>query len=271
MAGPNTIISLDKLEQALPLGENVEQYQHNVQGPYHVEYYNQKVAPKLEHRPDLDILHKFLVPNERNFSTATNHRLSSFDVKVIHISASGEVGNPISCIGVNGEADFQRATRNMDKQLCGTIIIAEGLSAAMINTLGMQYDLEPEFFAFHLEETEHFHMGKWLSPSIGPSARSPIALSDCLRKAPHYTVSFRRPCHIPGGFDKIVNLRSTTSTPRGVHILKESIPDVFISEKISVYKRKGSNFGILHRKTILDQAASGKANMRCIFRGNPYR
>jgi hypothetical protein len=254
MAGPNVTITLDKLEQALPPDENVAQYQHNVQGPY----YNQKVAPKLERRPWLDVLHNFLDPNEKHFAVATNRRLSTFDVQVIHISASGEVNKPINCNGVSGEADFQRAISNVDKELCGTLIIAEDLSSAMINALGMQYDLEPEFFAYHLDGTQSFRMGEWQSQTV----RGSIVLPDHLRKAPHYTMSFRRPYHIPGGLDKIIELRSTkTNTPRGAQVLRRDIPDAFVFEKISVYKRKGSSFGMLHRKIISDTTTLDKANM----------
>jgi hypothetical protein len=61
------------------------------------EYHDQKVRPKLKHRPWLDILHEFLDPNNKNFSVETQHRLSFFDIGVIHISASGNVDPPIKC------------------------------------------------------------------------------------------------------------------------------------------------------------------------------
>lgn len=147
-------------------------------------------------------------------------------------------------------------------------VIAKDLSRAMINALGMQYDLEPEFFACHLLGTESFRLGHWESPTVRAPVRAPNVLPDYLRKASHYTVEFRRPYHVLGGYKKIVELRSTkTSTPRGAEILKEDTPDVFVFVKISVYKRKGSNFGMLYCQTISKAFDFSKTNTLRVTKG----
>jgi hypothetical protein len=242
MGGPGVAISIDEVERGLPLSENHDQYA--MPDVPQSEYHDKYVTPKLEHRPWLDILNEFLDPNEKSFAVWLDHRLSFFDVEVIHISASGKVNTPIKC---KNATEFKEEISSVDKERSGTLVIAEDLSRAMIDALGMQYDLEPEFFACHLLGTESFRMGHWESPTVRAPVRAPNILPDYLRKAPYYTVEFRRPYHIPGGLKEIIELRSSkTSTPRGAQILRGDIPDTFVFEKISVYKRKGSNFGMLY-------------------------
>jgi len=114
----------------------------------------------------------------------------------------------------------------------------------IIECLGTRFELEPEFFASHLEGTELFHMGCYSSLALEPPARAPVFSPEFIRKAPFYTAEYRRLYHIQGGREKIFKLRgSKTTTPRGVHVMHPDLPDVSGSEKISVYKRKGSKIG----------------------------
>lgn len=123
----------------------------------------------------------------------------------------------------------------------------------MIDGLGMQYKLEPEFFACHLLGTESCRMGHWEPPSVNV----PNILPDYFRRAPYYTAEFRRPYHIPGGLEEIIKLRSTvTSTPRNVELIRKDVSDAFVLERISVYKRKGSNFGMRCYWTIESDSAN---------------
>jgi hypothetical protein len=192
----------------------------------------------VKKRPWLEILDEFLDPNNESFAVSPRHRLSFFDVHVIHISATGQVNAPIT---YNNATRFKEEISRADAERSGTVIIAEDLSRAMIDALGMEYDLEPEFFACHLLGTESFRKGDWELQTV----RAPNILPDNFRKAPYYTAEFRRPYYIRGGLKEIIKLRSCiTSTPRGVQIFRNDKPDTFISEKISVYKRKGSNFGV---------------------------
>lgn len=238
MFGPEVTISLNELERGLSPSESNDQYP--MPGVPRSEYHDTYVKPKVEHRPWLEILDEFLDPNKKSFAVPLDHRLSFFDVQVIHISASGQVNTPITC---KNATRFKEEVNSADTERSGTLVIAEDLSRAMIDAIGMQYDLEPEFFACHLQGTESFRKGHWELSTV----RAPNVLPDYLREAPHYTVELRRPYHIPGGLKKIIELRSRiTSTPRGVHISREDMPDTFVFEKISVYKRKGSNFGMLY-------------------------
>jgi hypothetical protein len=246
MGGPEVEISIDE-ERGLPLSENHDQH---AMPDVPLSKYHDKLKSKLDHRPWLEILDEFLDPNNKNFAVPPDHRLSSFNVQVINISASGEVDKPVTYKNKDAtkfKEDIEEISRT-NKERSGTLIIAEDLSRAMIDALGMQYDLEPEFFACHLQGTESFRMGHWESPTVRDPVRAPNVLPDHLRKAPYYTVEFRRPYHIPGGLKEIIKRRSRdTSTPRGAQLLRDGIPDTFIFEKISVYKRKGSNFGMLCR------------------------
>lgn len=236
MDGPGVAISMDELEQ----GQRLRQYQHATPEVPRSEYHDQVVKPKLLNRPWLDILHEFLDPTTEHFAVSPDHRLLYFDIQVIHISGDGEVNPPIKC---KNATEFNEAISNADSERRGTLVIAEDLSRAMIDALGMQYNLDPEFFASHLLGTQLFHTGEW--QCIRDPVRAPNILPGYLRKASYYTVEFRRPYHFPGGKKTIVELRSTkTSTPRGVHILNEDIPDAFVVEKISVYK--GKTFGMIY-------------------------
>jgi hypothetical protein len=166
-----------------------------------------------------------------------------FNVDVIHISESGVVG---ALAKYKDTIKFKQAIRSTDKERGSTLIIAEDLSQAIIDALGMQYNLELEFFACHLLGTESFRTGIWESPAVRRPPCALNVLSDYVRNAPFYTLEFQRLHHFPGGFKKIVDLRSKeTSTPRGVLMVKHNISDAFIFKKISVYKRERSNFGML--------------------------
>jgi hypothetical protein len=250
MGGPGVIVSMNDLERGLSQNRNHDQNQHATQDVPPSNYRDQKVKPNLDYQPWLTILDEFLNPDEKNFKVSFDHRIWHFDVDIIHISASGEVGPLINCID---KAEFLKQVSNADNEPRSTLIIAEDISVAMIEALGIKYDLEPEFFACHLLGTEAFRTGGWQSPTVRFPARAPNALYDYVRKAPHYVVEFRRPYRIEGGHKKIEDLRSKeTNTPRGAQILhkERGIPDTFIFEKISVYKRKGSKFGRLDCSTV---------------------
>jgi hypothetical protein len=235
-------ISQDELERGLSLGLYHDSHQHAMQNVVQSGYHDRVVREKLQ-RPWLDILNEFLDPDAEGFPVdPQDHRLNDFDIEVIHISKSGKINPPIKCIN---PAEFKKAISE-DKARIGTLIIAEDLSRAMIDTLGIQYDLEPEFFASHLLGTESFRMGSWESPLLRAPPRAPNILPDYLREAPYYTAEFRRPYHIDGGIEEIKKRRSSeTRTPRGTQMLKRDLPDVFTLEKISVYKKKESNIGTL--------------------------
>jgi hypothetical protein len=200
-------------------------------------YRRERVKPKLLQRPWLGNLDEFLDPDQKCFAVPEKHRLSFFDIKVIHISTSGNISQPIPCENLT---QFEHAVGDVDPERIGSLILAEDLSQQMIDALGMKYDLEPEFFACHLEGTESARTGRWQRPTV----RAPNLLPDCLRTAPFYSVEFRRPYHIPGGLGKCIQLRSTkTSVPRLVEVIKDGASKVYVFEKISVYKRKGAKIG----------------------------
>jgi hypothetical protein len=180
-------------------------------------------------------------PATGGFAMQPSRRMENFDIKVIHFAESGKPDPVIKCFTPE---DFKRAVGEEMKERTGTLIISKGLSRAMIEVLGTTYELEPEFFASYLAGTEKFRQGRYESPLVRPLARSPYLLPDYIRKAPFYTAEYRRPYHIEGGTQNIFNLRAAvTNTPRGVTVVHSELPDVFVGEKISVYKKRGSKFG----------------------------
>jgi hypothetical protein len=232
------------LEQGPPKSGNRNQRQYEMRNVPQSEYHERFVEGNLQYRPWLDILHQFMSPNPEEFEVNPQRRMLHFDIKVIHVSTSGNIESLIHCLT---PTKFKDAISGEEgKERSGTLIIAKDLSRAMIDLLGMEYELEPEFFASHLEGTESFRMGRWESPTLRPPARAPILLPDYLRKAPFYTVQYRRPYQIKDGKEEVLKLRSSeTNTGRGAHVLKDDLPDIFVSEKISVYKKPGSNIGKL--------------------------
>lgn len=269
MGNPGVTITIEDPERGLSQSKFHNQHQD---APPPREYRNQKVTPKLAHRPWLKGLDEFLDPDEKGFENSQKHRLSYFDVQVIHISASGEVGSPIEYNGENGIKEFKKAISPADNECCGTLVITEDISLAMIDALGIKYDLEPEFFACHLKGTEIFRTGSWLLPTERLLTRVPNVLGDYLRKAPFYTAEFRRPYHIKGGHKEIEDLRSReTSTPRGAQILNKEIPDTFIFEKISVYKKEGKKSGRFDCSTMRKIFTIRRRLMsHAMYSSNPY-
>jgi len=241
MGGPEIVISTNDLEKGPPPHEKHDQHQDETRNIPPSTYHDGVVEPKLQHRPWLESLHQFMDPNAKGFVVNLRNRMKHFDIKVIHFPKSGKLGSVIKC---PTPEDFERAISE-DKERTGTLVIAKGISRAMIEALGTRFELEPEFFANHLAGTELFRMCRLQSPILRAPARAPNLLPDYIRKAPFYTAEYRRPYHIEGGKERIFSLRvAETNTPRGIQIVHD-LPDVFILEKISVYKKKGSNIGKL--------------------------
>ncbi|OCK74997.1 hypothetical protein K432DRAFT_446981 [Lepidopterella palustris CBS 459.81] len=242
MGTPEVLISANDLEKGQLPHEKHDQHQVQGRSISRSTYHDRVVGLKLRHRPWLESLHQFMSPNAEGFAINLAKRMSHFDIKVIHFPRSGK---PISVIKCSTPEDFEAAF-NEDKDRTGTLFIAKGISRAMIEALGTRFALEPEFFANHLAGSELYRMGHRESLLFRAPARTPRLLPDYIRKAPFYTVEFRRPYYIEGGKERVLQLRGTeTSTPRGVQIVHQDLPDVFFGEKISVYKRKGSNIGII--------------------------
>jgi len=232
------VISAEDLEKG-SLPEKHDQPQDKARSILPNAYYD-IVGLKFQHRPWLECLYQFMNPTTEGFAMQPSRRMEDFDIKVIHFTESRKPDSAIKCSTPN---EFKRAVRE-EKERTGTLIIAKGLSRAIIEALGTTYELEPEFFASHLAGTEIFRLAHYESPLLKPPARSPYLLPDYIRKAPFYTAEYRRPYHIKGGDQIVFKLRVTvTNTSRGASIVHPDLPDVFVSEKISVYKKRGSKIG----------------------------
>jgi hypothetical protein len=206
------------------------------------ETYYDGIQLKLHERPWLESLHQFMDYNAKGFAMNLVKRMRHFDIEVIHLAESGKFGSIIKCSTVE---EFERAVVEEEvKGRTGTLVITKGLSRDMIEVLGSRFELEPEFFSNHLAGTELYRMGLADSQSLRAPPSAPSLLPAYIKKAPFYAAEYRRAYQIEGGLESIVKLRITeTSTPRGVHPVHHNLPDIFASEKISVYKRAGSNIG----------------------------
>jgi hypothetical protein len=227
------------LEKGPPRPENHSQLQRETRKICPSIYHDEVVKPKLQLRPWLESLNRFMDPDADGFAMdkVDNMRMEHFDIIVIHVPQSGK---PYSVVQCDNVADFE-ATTCEDKERAGTLIIAKGISRAVIETLGTRFELEPEFFAQYLKGTELYLMGTQTSK---PPARSPNLLPDYIRKAPFYTADYRRPLYIEDSMETVIQVRATaTTTPRGVQVMHKDSPDVFVAERISVYKKKGSKVG----------------------------
>ncbi|KAG9234665.1 hypothetical protein BJ875DRAFT_461054 [Amylocarpus encephaloides] len=251
MAKLRIVTSTSDIEQGSTQSESQSQHQYEIRNIPRSEYHDRLVKANLRHRPWLEILDQFMDPITEGYAVHHKRRMLHFDIKVIHMSSSGNIESIIKCLT---PTMFKDATSKEGSEGGGTLVIAKDLSRAMIDSLGMKYELEPEFFASHLEGTELWLMGSWESPAVRESPRAPILLPDYLRKSPFYGAQYRRPYHIKGGKEEIIKLRSSeTCTPRGVHILSNELPDMFVSEKISVYKRPGSKIEIILTDQLLSK------------------
>ena len=240
MGGPEIVISTKDLEKGQTPHEKQDQYQVETRTIPPSTYLDGVVEPKLQYRPWLESLHQFMDPNAKGFAIDLAERIEHFDIKVIHFSKSGTPDSITKCPSLE---HFEGAFSE-DEGRTGSLVIAKGISRAIIEALGTMFELEPEFFANHIAGTELFRMSRQESIALPVPARAPTLLPDYIRKASFYTAEYRRPYHIDGGKERVLKLRDTeTTTPRGVQIVHEDLPDVFGGEKISVYKKRGSNIG----------------------------
>jgi hypothetical protein len=227
------------IEKGPPQHVKHNEHQDKTRSVFPNIYHDTVVKPKLMHRPWLESLDQFMDPKAKGFGMDlfSNVRMEHFDIKVIHFL---KIGKPCLVTKCCTPEDFG-AAMSEDKERIGTLVIAKGISRVMIETLGIRFELEPEFFAQYLEGTELFRMGPQTS---GPPNRAPNFLPDYMRRAPFYAAEYRRASHIEGGGSVAFQLRiKETTTPRGVLIIHSDHPDLFVAEKVSVYKRKGSNVG----------------------------
>ena len=237
MGRPEIVIGTNDLEKGQSPHEKHDQHKDKTQN-IPPSTYHDRVELKLRHRPWLESLHQFMDPNAKGFALNLATRMKHFDIKIVHFPKSGKPDSVIKC---STPEDFEVAVSG-DEERTGTLVIAKGISRAIIEALGTKYELEPEFFANHLAGTELFRTGRQESPLLRAPARAPNPLPDHLRNAPFYTAEYRRPYHIEGGQERVFTLRvAETTTPRGVQIVHDDLPDVFFFERISVYK--GSNIG----------------------------
>ena len=266
MGGPEIVISTNDLEKGQPRREKHDQHQDETRDIPPSTYNDGVVEPLLQQRPWLESLHQFMDPNAEGFATDLASRMKHFDIKVTHFPKSGKPDWVIKCPTPD---DFERAISE-DRERTGTLVIAKGISRAMIEALGTMFELEPEFFANHLAGTELYRMGRLDLLGLRAPARAPNLLPDYIRKAPFYTAEYRRPYHIEGGKERAFKLRVTeTTTSRGISIIHDDLPDFFFSEKISVYKKKGSNIGkpgLTENHQHVDTVR--KSNINCILQAS---
>ncbi len=176
-------------------------------------YHEKLINPNLRPWPWLESLGQFMDPDAKDFTIdlVNNSRMEHFDIEVIHFP---EYAKPYLVIKCDTPEDFE-AEMSEDKERLGSLVIAEGLSRTMIETLGTKFELGAGFFANHLEGTELFRMGV---RTFHPPARAPKFLVEYFRKAQFYTVDYLRALHIEGGIPGLSRLRKPKLLPLGAYI-----------------------------------------------------
>jgi hypothetical protein len=86
-----------------------------------------------------------------------------------------------------------------------TVVLAEGFSYKMVETLGSRLQLEPEFFASHLHKTQNLCNGEFEEDMVQCLEMQPSYYS----VAPFYSLLFGRYYHFPGGMEDLYDLRRT--------------------------------------------------------------
>jgi hypothetical protein len=148
-------------------------------------YYTEVVEPKMQQRPWLQSLHQFMDPSTEGFGMSLFKRMNHFDIKVIPVPKAGKANSVIPC---RTPDDLEKALSE-DGNIIGALVIAKGLSRAMIESLGTRFGLEPEFFASHLAGTEIFRTG-YFETRVSLSRSSERWNGECLYLFIPSTVEF---------------------------------------------------------------------------------
>src|ERR1700733_11937102 len=97
MGGPEIVISTNDLEKGPPPHEEHDRHQDENRNIPPSMYHDRVVRPKLQHRPWLETLHRFMDPNSKDFAVNLGRRMKHFDIKVIHFLKSGNPDSVIKC------------------------------------------------------------------------------------------------------------------------------------------------------------------------------
>ena len=163
--------------------------------------YHQRIKSCRQVKPGLALLDSFL-DVALHFPSPLERR-SRFDIEVAYVLSSGIVHGPTKC---NNKRAFNQAVgADAPTDRISTIILVEDLSYDVIEHLGINYNIPPEFFAIHLVETEAYRTGVYVPP------RSPTTtwLLSYIAEAPFYSLRLHRYYHFPGGLKEAQRLRSS--------------------------------------------------------------
>ena len=204
--------------------------------------YHESVKASLKRRPGLQIVRD---------SISTYPNCYCFDVHVIHILRSGGIHpHTFPC---RSQEDLKQAIGPLaPTDRASTIILAEDMTKTVVEALGSNFAIEPEFFAVHLREHDALRTGEWSYPT----APALDLLPSYLRDAPFYSIHFRRPCEFSAGYKEVVRIRKD---PNRTHVSRpvrwsKGLPIVFAHERVSVYTKRdfdGVDYGRLAMSLLL--------------------
>ena len=125
------------------------------------QFCRMSLQSRLRQEPGLKVVDELMdeLMDEKSsaFAVSTDWRMTSFSVDVIHILSTGEVLPPIR---QRTKAAFEFAvSQPRPAGLKIVVYIAEDLSRDLVESLGQTLDLDPAFFASHLQGTPAFRTG----------------------------------------------------------------------------------------------------------------
>src|SRR5437762_1313235 len=138
------------------------------------ESYRQRVRKQVPKRPGLAILSRFMDESQPEKVS------QNFDIDVIHILESK---NEKKKCGDKSQLELAVGLE-APKNRISSFILVEDLSCDVIEALGSIFNLNPEFFALHLQGSQYFRDGKWNPPEVSEL----IALQSYYQKAPFYSL-----------------------------------------------------------------------------------
>ncbi|KAH0538875.1 hypothetical protein FGG08_004531 [Glutinoglossum americanum] len=196
--------------------------------------YRDKIRARLREAPGLAILDQFM-----RLESPPRFEGGVFDIDVLHILESGELWPPPGTRGTcSTPEEFCVAIAEAPPNRIGSFALVDDISPEVIETLGTEFNLRPEFFALHLRGTQCYRSkGRFDSPTYPELEVSP----SFLQRAPFYCLEICRPYPFPDGSRGVEEARrSRTNTPRGCLLMK-GLENLSMRERVSVYRAETSD------------------------------
>lgn len=155
-----------------------------VPGPY-----EQYVRSLVSDWPHLRIIEDFMSVDLEHTPTPLQNRLFKTDVQIIDIATEAKSHK---FVDLEELRYFLKQPRS--KNIKARLLLVEDLSAGIIETLGSTFDLDPEFFALHLNGWWRHYQGQW-KPYSAKAGYVAHPLPSAITKQEFQHFQFRRAYH----------------------------------------------------------------------------